>query len=241
MTVVGIRKKSVSVIEKNHLNQCLSASEFRQYQPLGTSQRRDWLAGRMALKGAFIADSAVPDIGFKSLVVDNHSTGQPYFVGYDKLFCSLGHSNAWGVGAVSAQPLGVDIEEIRPHTEEALSYISDPQEVEELREAREPTADLVTRIWTLKEAVMKGLGVGLNISPKQLRIRRSDSIPFMVEVLQVERSEIPRVGDAPPPEVNAPLWKAFTYKVEPFFISVACCAEEIHETPAIYWYHSTFI
>ncbi|MGA5873684.1 4'-phosphopantetheinyl transferase family protein [Streptomyces cinereoruber] len=84
-----------------------------------------------------------------------------------RLHFSLSHCEGLSLIAVAAGPVGVDIERVPPpHLVTEAAEVLHPAEAAELAalaEARVP--DAFARVWTRKEAYLKGLGVGLGADP----------------------------------------------------------------------------
>lgn len=78
---------------------------------------------------------------------------------------SLSHSGTWAVCALSDRPVGVDVEEIRPHSEGLVTQVCTPAELTRLR----APADFC-RLWTAKESFLKYLGVGLTVFPRRVEV-----------------------------------------------------------------------
>ncbi|MFF5427922.1 MULTISPECIES: 4'-phosphopantetheinyl transferase family protein [unclassified Streptomyces] len=80
---------------------------------------------------------------------------------------SLSHCEGLSLIAVAATPVGVDIERVpAPHLVTEAAEVLHPAESAELAAldgARRPAA--FARVWTRKEAYLKGLGVGLGADP----------------------------------------------------------------------------
>ncbi len=218
MNITAIDQKCVSSLERGTLSDYLSAAEHRRYKSIPESRRTDWLVGRISIKQS--ASDYLFHHNLSELEIENSPSGQPFIIGQNKLFCSLGHSYSWGIGAVSSQPIGVDIEKVRTHKNDLLEYIADKKEIETLQDQFTDVPNLITAIWTLKEAVLKGLGVGFEMPPKKLRIYSQRDGSYLIEV---KRSS--KVDE----------WKAFSYKVGNFFLSVASLNKS-HERPQISWY-----
>jgi len=197
-------------IESIRIRDCLSPLELDHYRALAPYKKANWLAGRIAVKRALEKLHLFPLKGLSEITIQNSANGQPYIVGHEHLYCSLGHSHSCGAGVVSSVPVGIDIEKNRPHRREVLQYIADGEEIGLMEEYfRLRSGDLVTVMWTVKEAVMKGLGIGLAINPKRLKIREPQGGTIPVEVLE---NSI----------VGPSLWESVTYRSIPGFqISVA--------------------
>jgi 4'-phosphopantetheinyl transferase len=76
---------------------------------------------------------------------------------------NLSHSGGFAALAVADRPVGIDIEAVRPITDDIAGRFFSPAEVHALRNlpSSEQTAAFF-RCWTRKEAFVKALGAGLN-------------------------------------------------------------------------------
>lgn len=86
--------------------------------------------------------------------------GKPYFE-HGKYF-SVSHSGNIAVLAVSDDEIGIDIERLRKPNERIIRRCFTEAEAE----FAEKSNQNFTRIWTEKEAVLKLLGTGFSLSPK---------------------------------------------------------------------------
>ncbi len=137
----------------------LSPAEALRYAAFRMEKRRsEWLAGRLAAKRLLAAGGEDP----ASLEIGMDRYGRPCCG--DRLV-SISHSNGWALAAW--QPgsafLGADLEKVEPrHPAWYRDYFS-PAELP----APDPSA--ATRLWALKEAMMKALGLGLMADPLDIR------------------------------------------------------------------------
>jgi 4'-phosphopantetheinyl transferase len=85
------------------------------------------------------------------------------------LHFSLSHSGSLALVGVGTVPLGVDVEKLPgAETVDVCSKALHPEEQSELAAAQgDERRHLFGRIWTRKEAFLKGLGTGLSRSPAQ--------------------------------------------------------------------------
>ncbi|MCX5394699.1 4'-phosphopantetheinyl transferase superfamily protein [Streptomyces sp. NBC_00094] len=84
-----------------------------------------------------------------------------------RLHFSLSHCEGMSLIAVATTPVGVDIERIpAPHLVAELAEVLHPAESAELAAlARDRRPAAFARVWTRKEAYLKGTGVGLGADP----------------------------------------------------------------------------
>ncbi|MFB7557408.1 4'-phosphopantetheinyl transferase family protein [Streptomyces brevispora] len=92
--------------------------------------------------------------------------GRPVLPG-GRLHFSLSHCEGLSLIAVAATPVGVDIEPVpAPETVMEATDVLHPAESAELTAlAPDPGAAAFARVWTRKEAYLKGIGVGLGADP----------------------------------------------------------------------------
>lgn len=91
------------------------------------------------------------------LTVDDD--GKPFVEG-DPLYCSISHSGAWAVCAISDKPVGVDLEVIRGTQEKYMQRICTSEELHYIRYGDEGCFARFFECWTAKEALFKLTGQG---------------------------------------------------------------------------------
>ena len=112
-----------------------------------------------------------------------HAHGKPYIsnTGYQHLHFSLSHTRGRLACAVSTHaPLGIDVERVRPldQIENLCRQVLTPLEYYDLLKKphahREPT---FFRYWTLKEAYIKALGMGLSLPLQSFFLTPEQKLP----------------------------------------------------------------
>ena len=134
-----------------------------------------WIAqdetGKLAAQRAFaaaLASRGIPATAELAKTV----LGKPYLRDYPGVQFNLSHSGRYGVCALSAFPVGVDVELIRPLRREVARRFFTPAEAAWL-DAR-PEAEFF-RLWTRKESYIKAIGKGLT--------QRLDSFSVLEELI----------------------------------------------------------
>ena len=171
----------------------LNRIEMAQYEALPPRRRRSWLNGRVAAKDAVRAycwqHRGTFDFYPKEIRVDNAENGQPLLLAHisdtlaEPLHVSIAHKDACAVAAVSAVPVGVDVEVVAERAQEFIDLAFTPAE-----RALLPTADRnawIARFWAAKEAVAKMRGTGLQGKPKQFVVERVDGDSLSVDGVRV--------------------------------------------------------
>ena len=116
-----------------------------------------------------LLERALTDRGLEQMpAVERAPGGKPYFPDRPGLCFSLSHSGPWALCALGDGPVGADVEAVRPRREALLRALS-AQELAWFRGRGSRWEDFYT-LWTLKEALAKQDGRGLDRRPEHLRV-----------------------------------------------------------------------
>ncbi len=96
------------------------------------------------------------DIAYPKVLRDEH--GKPYIEGHPEIYFNISHSGMFAVLAYGDKPVGIDIQETRNVTESFARRILNESEYDSY-DMSDPKA--ICRVWTVKEAYSKLLGLGL--------------------------------------------------------------------------------
>ena len=150
---------------------------------------------RLCLGAGILLDRAVGlcDISFGP-------QGKPYIKDAD-IFFNLSHSGDMAVIAVSDRDVGVDIQKLKHFKDSLVDHVFNIEDRELAKELMAELTDtglgvgaaqhgdssfdqVYTRMWSMKESVMKYTGKGLSLEPKKILLRpmyRKDVSPFIHE------------------------------------------------------------
>ena len=152
----------------------LSPREEKILAGLGhVPRRRKWLMGRAAAKRLvrdMLGDGQVPE---KKISVLNQPSGEPFVLiegkgGWDYPI-SISHRSEVGMAAVPvarAVRIGADLETIEPRDPALVRQFYTEDEARRVETAIHDRDEVVSRIWSAKEAVLKLLGLGLRIDTR---------------------------------------------------------------------------
>ena len=158
----------------------LGPAEQEVFASLKMPKRRlDWLAGRLAVKRLALAILA--ERGEKAeaseVEVHNREDGSPFLALRAKPIAdipiSLSHGPL-GAAAATAGPgrlIGVDVETISERPDSFVSIFAHPSE----RVPEFSSPEGLMRLWTLKEAVLKLLSLGLSVDLWDVRFSSGES------------------------------------------------------------------
>jgi phosphopantetheinyl transferase len=103
--------------------------------------------------------------------------GKPYLTDKD-IYFNLSHSGDYVVLATSDGEVGADIEKIKAYDVAVAAKCFTPQELDWLRAQKSDEAFYT--IWTAKESVMKGFGLGFALPPESFCILPVNSSPHHI-------------------------------------------------------------
>lgn len=95
--------------------------------------------------------------------------GKPYFPTHPQYHFNLSHSGCFALCVLDDQPVGADIEVIRPHHPNLAQRICSREELDWLNAQSDLTIALC-QLWTAKEALVKYHGIGLTVPLRSIRV-----------------------------------------------------------------------
>ena len=142
----------------------LDPGERAQFRQFANSRLATAFAIRRAARRIILAKylGAEPS----EVPIRDARSGKPGLPGLPDLHFNTSHSGDLGILAVASRfSVGADVERVRPIDAKALgARILSPSERLELDHAEPDAHDAgLFRVWTAKEAVVKGIGVGLDL------------------------------------------------------------------------------
>ena len=85
-------------------------------------------------------------------------------------YCSIAHSGGRAVAATAKRSIGVDIERIQPRSPGLMDYLLRPDEYDVFSRLPLDKSHALILCWTLKEAALKAVRIGLRHSAKACRL-----------------------------------------------------------------------
>lgn len=119
--------------------------------------RQRSLLGHLLSRYAIIQEYALTN---KEIQIRRHAYGKPYIKDYSQIHYNISHSGEWVVVAIGRSPIGIDVENRR----EDWDLIGERVFSESEKYWSQNSYKRKTILWTIKEAYVKYLGIGLSKS-----------------------------------------------------------------------------
>jgi 4'-phosphopantetheinyl transferase len=156
-----------------YMSRLLRIDEFKQMMHSVSEERRAKVQSFIKPEDAdrgLIGDILIRSIICSKLNMANkeihftvESYGKPCVAGLPSFHFNIAHSGHWIVCAVDCDPVGIDIEEIKPINLDVAKYFFSIQEYRWLMDQDEAARlSGFYELWTLKESFIKWLGKGLS-------------------------------------------------------------------------------
>lgn len=105
--------------------------------------------------------------GITSFEMAFREYGKPYLPEYPHVHFNISHCDAGCAVAVSNQPVGVDIQDVRPFSWNVAKQVCCERELAELEKSADRD-ELFTKMWAMKESYGKLIGKGILYEAKKI-------------------------------------------------------------------------
>ena len=163
----------------------LSPFEFQMFSAFRFQKRRDeWLMGRWTAKSLVQSQPAYHRIPLDKIEIRNMPEGAPYILLQDGKLpgncLSISHSDSLAFCALASGPdlqIGADLEKIEARVGNfAADYFTQAEQSLVDAHSSKSRDILITLIWSVKEAMLKALGVGLHWDTRQVEISEIEGL-----------------------------------------------------------------
>jgi 4'-phosphopantetheinyl transferase len=114
------------------------------------------------------------NIPCNDLIIDYTDKGKPHLKHHPGIHFNISHSGQWVVSAISSQPVGIDVEVIRPYKLKIAQRFFSKEEYLDLMEKDEnERVGYFFELWTLKESYLKALGKGLTMALNSFTVSKT--------------------------------------------------------------------
>lgn len=137
------------------------------------AQQRELAVG--GLLAQLLAEWGVP----RTAVVATQAQGKPYLPAYPQVHFNVSHSHDVVMAMVAQVPCGCDVERVGRYDPAVAQRALTPAEFAQVEALpTELRAAEFVRLWTLKEAFLKALGVGLQRDPASFAAADTPAEPY---------------------------------------------------------------
>ena len=129
------------------------------------------------LGAGILMDRAMADIGIGSYEVTQDEHEKPHIKGRRDIFFNISHSGDMVILGISDKEIGVDVEKIKHFKDSLVNYVftkGDKALAKELMDGASDSDKVYTRLWTVKESIMKHSGKGISMEPKSISLCLKD-------------------------------------------------------------------
>ncbi|MBO5622329.1 MAG: 4'-phosphopantetheinyl transferase superfamily protein [Butyrivibrio sp.] len=132
---------------------------------------------KLSLGAGYLLKRALEEIGINDFTLEYRQREKPYIAGHSDVFFNLSHSGEMACLALSGSEVGVDIEKETHFKDNHLNYVFSEKDLslaKDLMDMWKLSEDQIfTRLWTVKESIMKYSGAGIALAPKKILLSRS--------------------------------------------------------------------
>ncbi len=198
-------KNRLYILSTDCLTDKASFDKWHNRMPQGRKERIDAIkpegAKRLCLGAGILLDEALRSIGICEYETGLGAHGKPYLVEVkadadDSVCYNISHSGNLAVLAVSDREVGVDVQEFRHFSEKLASQVFSEGERNLAHKVAERDYDFFglagsvsaldiayTRLWAMKESLMKHSGMGMLLRPDQIELREASGDRGRIEAI----------------------------------------------------------
>jgi phosphopantetheinyl transferase len=154
----------------------LSGPERERFASMKGKRRTSFCGARLALKKLSRRLPGGDMLGPPDEITTIQANGLPrcpHADGVEAEYCTASHDSRFAVAAVSGKPIGIDVEEISERVLKGQHHYMQDEEQSLVKSHPMGELEASVRVWSIKEAVTKALGINL---PKAWRNTRVNDI-----------------------------------------------------------------
>lgn len=122
------------------------------------------------------------NVNNKTIEFDANKYGKPFLKGNFGIHFNVSHSEDWVVCVVDDEPVGIDIEKIKPvELGIAARFFSDHEYKMLMAKSPKDRQNFFFDLWTLKESYIKAVGEGLSLPLKSFTVSFLEKNEIMVK------------------------------------------------------------
>lgn len=131
----------------------------------GESDRCASAAGYLLLRECLKQEYGISELP----IMEYGKYGKPRISGHEEIHFNISHCRRAAICVVSDRPVGVDIETTDRYSTRLAEYTMNREELQQIQKAKSPAIEF-TRLWTMKEALLKMTGQGITNNTKDVLV-----------------------------------------------------------------------
>lgn len=125
---------------------------------------------RLSLGAGILLCVGFADYQVESEEIVYNKNNKPFLKDSENVFFNISHSGTVAVCAFSDKAVGVDVEEHTHFEQELVRSVFLPKEISYVEKQLFSSDQIYTELWTIKESLMKYLGTGMTLEPKEILV-----------------------------------------------------------------------
>lgn len=128
---------------------------------------------KLSLGAGILLYMGFKELGLEKAEIEFGKNDKPLIKGNSEICFNLSHSGSMAVCAISDKNVGIDIEENKIFSEKLINYIYNEKETNYIKGIaldQKNENKMFTKLWTMKESLMKYDGTGLSMGPSSIII-----------------------------------------------------------------------
>ncbi|MFV2015909.1 MAG: 4'-phosphopantetheinyl transferase superfamily protein [Candidatus Heimdallarchaeota archaeon] len=171
-------------VNRDFLNGTFTFDELKGYEKLKIKKKKlEWLGGRIAAKNAA---SYYSRLALNKIEIKKDSNNSPYYI-VDGQTIDVSITHCSGMALAIAGDYGIDLEHVRQRGNALIETAFSEAEINQYDV--KPNHQLeVTALWTIKEAHLKRMRIGIRINLHDVRITKLKNVRSLNQIFSEVKS-----------------------------------------------------
>lgn len=143
----------------------------------------------LSLGGSLLLIDVLLEYGIAAPSFGYGENGKPYLPDFPRLHFNISHAGEYAICAVSDNPVGCDIEKMRPYRQQLAERVLSAEELSQFAAEKDKSSrdTLFFRFWTLKESFLKAFGCGITVQLPSVSFNLTGKEPVVTQQITGER------------------------------------------------------
>ena len=139
--------------------------------------------------GSLLLIDVLREYGISAPSFGYGENGKPYLPDFPQLHFNISHAGEYAICTVSDNPVGCDIERMRPYRPQLAERVLSIEELARLDSEKEESGreELFFRFWTLKESFLKAVGCGITVPLSSVSFDLTGKEPVVTQQITGDR------------------------------------------------------